>query len=225
MRNHPDQRLSRIQELGKGLVAAGTLSTEVRRNVHDITARWNLLSQQAGERAQALEGSAQEATESEGWLQSLQRWLVHVDTSLTTRLQRDITAQDLPEDSQKLMEEFQQQEAVLKDIIMQEENYRKAGRLEAAARLGHQIKMLQSDFRSVKAKFEQFRSNTSLEGRISRAMRDLRRVEDSSCLLELSSIQPENIQGQLNHCMVSITHVINDILYRNIVSRFRAVTK
>lgn len=202
LRNHPDERLSRIQELGKGLVAAGALSIEVRRHVHDITARWNLLSQQAGERAQILEGSAQEATQSESRLQSLQRWLAHVDISLTTRLKRDITAQDLPEDNQKLTEEFVQQEKILQEMTAQEESYRKAGRLEAAARLIHQIKMLQNQFTEVKAKFEQFKSSSNIEGRITRAMRDLRRVEESACLLELTSHQPESIQGQLNHCQV-----------------------
>lgn len=69
LRNHPDERLSRIQELGKALVGAGTLGAEVRRDVADITARWNLLSQQANERAHMLEGSAQQASVSEGRLQ------------------------------------------------------------------------------------------------------------------------------------------------------------
>ena len=198
------------------MIAAGALSVEVRRHVHDITARWNLLSQQAGERAQVLEGSAQEATKSEGRLQALQRWLAQVDISLTTRLKRDITAQDLPEDSQKLMEEFAQQEAVLKDMTAQEQNYRRAGRLEAAARLGHQIKMLQNQFAEVKVKFDQFRSGSKIEERISRAMKDLRRVEDSACLLELTSHLPENIEGQLNYCRVSMNYCLKK---KNINSR------
>lgn len=213
LRNHPDERLSRIQELGKGLIAAGALSVEVRRHVHDITARWNLLSHQAGERAQILEGSAQEATQSESRLQSLQRWLAHVDISLTTRLKRDITAQDLPEDNQKLMEEFLQQEKVLKEMSAQEQNYRRAGRSEAAARLAHQIQMLQNHFDEVKAKFERFKSSGNIEERIARATRDLRRVEESACLLELTGHQPESIQGQLNHCQVSFCYRLVNPFY------------
>lgn len=189
--------------MGKGLVGAGALSVEVRRHVHDITARWNLLSEQAGERAQILEGSALEATKSEGRLQNLQRWLAHVDVSLTTRLKRDITAQDIPEDNHKLIEEFAQQEAVLEDMMVQEQNYKREGRLEAAARLGHQIKIIQNQFSEVKQKFDQFRSSNGVEARIARALKDLRRVEDSACLLELTSHLPESIQGQLNHCLVS----------------------
>lgn len=203
LRNHPDQRLLRIQELGKGLIAAGALSVEVRRQVQDITTRWNQLSQQAGERAQVLEGSAQEATKSESLLQALQRWLAQVDVSLTTRLNRDLTAQDLPEDSQKLMEEFEQQEKILKEIVAQEKNYQLAGRQEAATRLGHQIKLLQNKFAEVRTKFDKFRSGSKIEARIARAMKDLHRVEDSASLLELTSHFSENIQGQLNYCLVS----------------------
>ncbi|KAK6631706.1 hypothetical protein RUM43_013770 [Polyplax serrata] len=201
LRNHPDQRLLRIQELGKGLIAAGALSVEVRRQVQDITTRWNQLSQQAGERAQVLEGSAQEATKSESLLQALQRWLAQVDVSLTTRLNRDLTAQDLPEDSQKLMEEFEQQEKILKEIVAQEKNYQLAGRQEAATRLGHQIKLLQNKFAEVRTKFDKFRSGSKIEARIARAMKDLHRVEDSASLLELTSHFSENIQGQLNYCL------------------------
>lgn len=134
LRNHPDERLSRIQELGKGLVGAGTLGVEVRRDVADITARWNLLSEQADERAQILEGSAQQASASEGRLQALQRWLAHVDLLLTTRLSRDISARDLPDDLAKLQEEFSQQAKVLEEMSKQEEDYAQAGRLEAASR-------------------------------------------------------------------------------------------
>lgn len=132
----------------------------------------------------------------------MQRWLAHVDILLTTRLQRDVTAQDIPEDHQKLLEEFQQQETVLKEMSIQEQSYRRAGRSEAAARLGHQMTMMQKHFAEVKAKLEQFKSSSSVEGRIARAMRDLGRVEESACLLELTSLQLDSIQGQFNHCQV-----------------------
>lgn len=115
-------------------MGAGTLGVEVRRDVADITARWNLLSEQADERAQILEGSAQQASASEGRLQALQRWLAHVDLLLTTRLSRDISARDLPDDLAKLQEEFSQQAKVLEEMSKQEEDYAQAGRLEAASR-------------------------------------------------------------------------------------------
>jgi len=115
-------------------VAAGILGAQVRRDVADITARWNVLSEQANERAQMLEGSAQQASVSEGRLQALQRWLAHVDLLLTTRLNRDFSPRQLPNDFSKLQEEFAEQAKVLSEMNQQKNDYMDAGRLEAASR-------------------------------------------------------------------------------------------
>lgn len=47
-----------------------------------------------------LEGSVQEAQESESHILELQKWVTHVDALLTARVENDLTADDLPDDDQ-----------------------------------------------------------------------------------------------------------------------------
>lgn len=202
LRNHPDERLSRIQELGKSLVGAGTLGVEVHRDVADITSRWTLLSKQADERALILEGSAQQASASEGRLQALQRWLAHVDLLLTTRLNRDISAHDLPEDLAKLQEEFAQQAKILEAINNQKEDYIRAGRSEAASRLGQQLISLQGHFKEVEEKFAKFQTGNTLESRIIRATRELRKIDEAVGLIQLGTLLRDDIEANFKHIQV-----------------------
>lgn len=64
-------------------------------------------------------------------------------------------------------------------------------------------KYFQERFTEIAEKFERFRSPSNLEPRLGRAMRELRGIEEATCLLELASEDPEGIQGQLTHCKVS----------------------
>jgi hypothetical protein len=60
----------------------------------------------------------------------------------------------------------------------------------------------QKRFSEVQIKFQRFRSPSNLESRLARALKELRGVEEATCLLELASDDPEGIEGQLKHCMV-----------------------
>ncbi|XP_075226861.1 dystrophin isoform X2 [Lycorma delicatula] len=201
IRNHPDTRLTRIQNLGKSLVDEKVIPPTVAEEVSAITSRWSNLNDQARDRTELLEVSVAEAQESEGHIIEFQEWLNDVDAQLTARIENDFTADDLPDDVQRLIEEFQNQSTTLQEMEHQIRHYKHAGKMEAAARLNEQMVLLQKKFTDVAEKFEQFRSPTDLEPRLSRALRELRGVEEATCLLELASDDSEGIQGQLKHCM------------------------
>nr|CAD7448133.1 unnamed protein product [Timema bartmani] len=202
IRNHPESRLSKIQEIGRKLVDDVIMPTTIQTDVESITQRWSHLSQQAKDRTVLLEGSIQEAQKSESHILDVQQWVTHVDALLTARVDNDLTADDLPDDDQKLVEEFETQQSTLKEMEEQVNTYKGAGKHEAAARLQEQMILLQRRFSEVQHKFQQFRSPSNLEPRLSRALRELRSVEEATCLLEIASEDPEAIQGQLKHCMV-----------------------
>ncbi|KAG8234831.1 hypothetical protein J437_LFUL015546, partial [Ladona fulva] len=169
---------------------------------------------QAGRRGALLEGCAREAQRWEARILTLQEWVGHVDALLTARFHQDITPEDLPDHDQRLVEEFKAQEDTLKEMEQQVQNYRDAGKAEAALRLQEQMSLLKKRFAEVHVKFKRFRSSSGelvgnkldagdlpLEGMVAKALRELRRVEESICLLELASEDPEAIEGQLKHCM------------------------
>ncbi|XP_049782226.1 dystrophin, isoforms A/C/F/G/H-like, partial [Schistocerca cancellata] len=203
IRNHPEARLAKLQNIGRKLVEALVMPQSVQGDVEKITERWSLLSQKARDRTILLEGSVQEAQESESHILEFQEWVTQVDRLLTARVENDVTADDLPDDDQRLVEEFETQESTLKEMEEQVRTYHEAGKHEAAARLQEQMLLLQQRFAEVQKKFQRFRSppHSHLEPRLSRALRELRGVEEATCLLELASDDPEGIEGQLKHCM------------------------
>ncbi|XP_046399576.1 dystrophin, isoforms A/C/F/G/H-like isoform X9 [Ischnura elegans] len=214
MRNHQDTRLSRIQEISNMLVEGEVIPQAIRAEVDALCSRWRTLSEQAGRRGALLEGCVREAQRWEGRILTLQEWVGHVDALLTARFHQDITPGDLPDHDQRLVEEFKAQEDTLKEMEQQVQNYKDAGKTEAAIRLQEQMSLLQKRFAEVHVKFKRFHStsvnssdstsNTEkppLDGLIAKALRELRRVEESTCLLELASEDPEAIEGQLKHCM------------------------
>ncbi|XP_063241315.1 dystrophin, isoforms A/C/F/G/H-like [Bacillus rossius redtenbacheri] len=210
LRNHPETRLGKIQEIGRQLVDHAIMPQAVQSDVEGVSQRWAQLSQQARDRTLLLEGSVQEAQLSEGQILDVQAWVTHVDALLTARVESDLTAEDLPDDDQRLVEEFETQQSTLKEMEAQVNTYESAGKQEAAARLQEQMILLQKRFSEVHSKFQKFRSPGNLEPRLSRALRELRSVEEATCLLELASEDPEAIEGQLKHCM-RFYHTLSDI--------------
>lgn len=49
IRNHPEARLAKIQEIGRHLVDDGIMPQTVQSDVEAITSRWSHMSQQVGE--------------------------------------------------------------------------------------------------------------------------------------------------------------------------------
>ncbi|XP_033609096.1 dystrophin, isoforms A/C/F/G/H isoform X6 [Cryptotermes secundus] len=210
IRNHPEARLAKIQEIGRHLVDDRIMPQIVQSDVEAITSRWSHMSQQARDRTILLEGSVQEAQQSESHILEFQEWVTHVDALLTARVENDITADDLPDYDQTLAEEFETQKSTLKEMEEQVKTYSSAGKYEAAARLQEQMLLLQERFSEVQLRFQRFRSPSNLEPRLARALRELRGVEEATCLLELASDDPEGIEGQLKHCL-RFYHTLSDM--------------
>lgn len=101
------------------------------------------------------------------------------------------------------MEELEQQHATLEEMASQIESYKASGKQEAALRLQEQMSLIEQKYAKVQRKFQRFRCPTNIEPRLSRALRELRGIEEATCLLELSSEDPEVIEGQLKHCLVA----------------------
>ncbi|XP_043502576.1 dystrophin-like isoform X5 [Polistes fuscatus] len=147
IRNHPESRQEKIQEIGKQLVDSNIMTQSIQTDVEALTNRWENLN------------------------------------------------------GQKLMQEMEHQSATLKEMAAQIETYKSSGKEEAAHRLEEQMTLIEQKFVEVQKKFQRFRCSTNLEPRLSRALRELRGIEEATCLLELSSEDPEAIEGQLKHCL------------------------
>lgn len=100
------------------------------------------------------------------------------------------------------MEEFEANETVLNEMKEEVEMYQQKGKTEAAHRLREQVNLLEERFQSSQAKLNAFTSpQANFEGRLNRAMGELRTVERSSCILDVGSAGLNNIQDQYKHCL------------------------
>ncbi|XP_059621294.1 dystrophin, isoforms A/C/F/G/H isoform X4 [Phlebotomus argentipes] len=202
IRNHPDERLEKIQEIGNELVELQFMAQAITDEVHQVVERWNLLQHQAEQRGKMLEQAVNEAQTSEGRVSNLQLWIFKVDEILTEHIENDITMEDLPHDFQRLIEEFQNNEKALEEMKEQVTIYQKSNKVEASKRLQEQVDLLEDRFQMCRQKLEKFTSPQSgFESRLNRAMGELRNVERSSVVLDVSSASPNNVEDQLQHCL------------------------
>lgn len=109
---------------------------------------------------------------------------------------------------QKLLEQVENQEKTLEEMSSQVESYKASGKQEAAMRLQEQMSLIEQKFAEVQKKFKRFKCPSNVEPRLSRALRELRGIEEATCLLELSSEDPETIEGQYKHCLVRRRFVV-----------------
>lgn len=114
-----------------------------------------------------------------------------------------------------MVEEFEANEKVLNEMKEEVDLYQQKGKSEAAYRLREQVNLLEERFLSSQAKLNTFTSpQANFESRLNRAMGELRAVERSSCILDVASAGPNNIQDQYKHCLKmyrTLSEVKNEI--------------
>ncbi|GBP04627.1 hypothetical protein EVAR_3963_1 [Eumeta japonica] len=205
IQNHSDERLSRIQDVGRQLIDAHIMPGWMQAEIDTVTDRWNNLRREAAARTKLLESSAKEATKSEVSIDNLSQWLSDVNCLLANRLDQDLTASDLPEDHQRLVEEFECQRGVLKEVEDQIAAYQAAGKNEAAARLKDQLEHVKQHFATAESRLTAFGGGSPavrLAARLARATDTLRGVQrGAACLLELAGADPDAVRAQLRHCL------------------------
>ncbi|KAJ6635992.1 Dystrophin, isoforms A/C/F/G/H, partial [Pseudolycoriella hygida] len=230
IRNHSDDRLEKIQEIAAELVEHKIMVTSITDEVRNITDRWQLLQHQAKQREQMLQRAVSEAQTSETRVSTMQQWISRVDCILKEHLENDTTMEDLPHDFQRLIDEFDNNEELLKDMHEEVKSHQQKGKQEAAHRLQEQVDLLQHEdwtgfvgpddislilisqpfvadgfserFLSCKDKLSSFTSpQAAFETRLNRAVGELRSVERNSCILDVQSAGPSNVQDQCQHCL------------------------
>ncbi|XP_025206146.1 dystrophin, isoforms A/C/F/G/H-like [Melanaphis sacchari] len=201
LRNHPESRVDRLNEIGAILSDHNVMASSIKVDLAKVTSRCKKLTTQAEEKVQRLEESIEQTQKSENCIAEFQQWLETTDQQLTSRIQNDFSPQDLPNDVERLSNEFQNQAKLLHDMEEQICNYEIANKKEVANRLKDQLSLLKKRFYQLEEKFERYQSPGDLPTRVTRVLRELQSIENTICLLELASDDPDSIKGQLEQCL------------------------
>ena len=143
IRNKPNERLDRILEINRELIANQMSSEFLDNEVKWVCDRWDQLSREAKERQTELETTQTESQQCERQLLSILRWIQNVESELQTRFENEVLAEDLPEEVDKMESEFETYAKTLESLKNYTEKYRKQERNEAALRLEEQTKLIQ----------------------------------------------------------------------------------
>uniref|UniRef100_A0A131XXJ0 Protein detached n=2 Tax=Ixodes ricinus TaxID=34613 RepID=A0A131XXJ0_IXORI len=201
LRNHPDDRISKIQQLCKDLAEKNILVGLVEHEAESVVKRWRELVQKGHERQQVLEDSIVQYQKSERQILNVQNWMVHMEHALQNRLDNDISAQDVPEELAQFKQEFGEKEKQMQSLSDQVEAYRAQNRVEAALRLDEQLQLMKTKFEDISSKLKRFQRPNDFEPKMGRISKMLTEVEQGMRQLELNSESPDIIQDQLVQCM------------------------
>ncbi|KAL3212838.1 hypothetical protein MRX96_007875 [Rhipicephalus microplus] len=201
LRNHPHDRIPKIQQLCEELVEKDVLVGLVQHEAESVVKRWEDLTRQGSERQQVLENSIVQYQKCERQILNVQSWMNHMDNALQNRLDNDISAQDVPDELAQFKQEFLEKEEQLKSLSDQVDAYHAQNRVEAALRLDEQLQLMKMKFEDISAKLKRFQCPNDFEPKLGRISKLLTEVEQGMKQLDLNSESPDKIQDQLVQCM------------------------
>lgn len=104
---------------------------------------------------------------------------------------------------QHIMEEFENNEQLLNVMRQEVDAHHVNGKVEASNRLREQVNLLENQFQTCQKRFQRLTApHAGFESRLNHALGELRGVERSSCILDVVSAGPSNVQDQYQHCLV-----------------------
>ncbi|CAK1546843.1 unnamed protein product [Leptosia nina] len=202
MANRSEERVERIEAIGRQLIEAHIMPGWIQHELDTITARWNTLREQAAARASELEAAASEAARSEVALDNLHQWAGAVRrTTPPTRLAAELLVH----------------RQALVTVQAQVEVHRDAGRQEAASRLFDQLKLAQGKLDEIEEQFlnprqeetparveekvEEEAECSRVAARLEAASSALREVQQDAAELALTGAEPDAVRAQLRRCL------------------------
>ena len=98
IRSHSHHSKDRINELSAILIENQVLIQLANSDTKEFLIRWNVLHENAAKKIEALYSSISDAQSWEKKLLELESWIDYMDKYLTTRISKDIFADDVPDD-------------------------------------------------------------------------------------------------------------------------------
>ncbi|XP_072370079.1 dystrophin isoform X2 [Scyliorhinus torazame] len=197
---HPEDNQNQIRELAQTLTDGEILDELINENLETFNSRWEALIQQAVRRQKVLEQSIQSAQETDKTLRLIQESLALIDKQLTSYIADRIDAAQVPQEAQKVQSELTSHEISLEEMKRRIQGPDAVGQSKSAGRVLSQIEITQK-LQEVSTKFRLFQKPANFEQHLLECKRLLDEVKADLHILEMSSVEPEIVQSQLDHCM------------------------
>lgn len=188
--------------------------------------KWQLVHDEANKKLKTLDSAINDVQNWERRLLELQEWVNYMDKYLSTRIDQDIFADDVPDDflvsfcvcvyylllfyklliktfikKQRIQEEFHQNESVLKELEESVERYKVQGKSESATRLDSQLTVMRRQWADLTHKFKKFQKPADFDQKLNKVRKQLDEIDQVMYMIDLNTEDPDTIHLQLEHCM------------------------
>lgn len=207
LKSHSHRNKDRINELSTLLIEKNILIQLANSDVKEFAFKWQLMHDEVGKRLRTLDAAANDVQSWERRLLELQDWVTYMDKYLSTRIDQDIFADDVPDDFMRIQEEFRQNETVLKDLDDNVEKYRLQGKTESAQRLEQQLNVMKRQWGELAHKFKKFQKPADFDQKLGKVRKQLDEIDQAMYVIELNTDDSDTMHLQLEHCMKFYKHL------------------
>ncbi|XP_052240299.1 dystrophin-like isoform X2 [Dreissena polymorpha] len=198
---HTTENRALIEELKQEMIVNSILSDQVTSESDVYVKRLENLEKQAKETIKKMEESINEAQAVEKELLELSKWLTVVDKEIQNRLDADVLAGDIPEESEQMKEEFRQQEELIISLEKKSAEYKAVGKLDAARRIEYQLQRIKRSMADLNVKFQKFQRPADFEPKQNHVKRELNNIQERMYMLEIHADDLDLLQAKHDQCM------------------------
>lgn len=174
----------------------------VSRDSKEYLLRLQRINEDANKKLANLDNAINDVQNWEKRLCELKDWLAYIDKYLTTRIEKDIFADDVPDDAARLVEEFNQHEQILKELERQVESYKVQNKIDAAYRLEQQLNIVHRSWNDVNLKLKKFQKPSDFDVKLQKMKKSLDEIDSTLHTIDVYNEDADVIHLQLEHCMV-----------------------
>lgn len=120
---------------------------------------------------------------------------------MSTRVNNGVYSEDVPSDFQRVSEEFDKNESLIKKLENDVEKYKIEGQLDSAACLDRHINILKNNWLDLNKKFKKFQKPADFDQNLNKVKKELEEIEKSMYMIEIYNEDPEALHLQLEHCI------------------------
>lgn len=194
---HPGDSKERIAQLSNLLVESNILIQLNNSDVKEYIFKYHLLNEEVQKKTKNLESQLNEIEKWDKIFSEVQEWIEYMDKYLTARISKDIYADDVPADFQRVQEEFARNEYLLKELEELSEKFRGG----AESRLHQRYSILKTNWNSLNSKFKKFQKPADFDQKLKKVTKQLEEIEQALYMIEINSEESDTIHLQLEHCI------------------------
>ena len=202
LKSHSSQFKERIIDICNKLTEKRVLIPLVNNEARDYQIRIQRVCEDANKKIQSLDHAINDVQNWEKKLFEFKDWIAYMDKYLSTRIGQDIFADDVPEDANRIQEEFSRHETVIKELDDVIQNYKQHGKTNAALRLEQQLDLVKKSWLELNLKLKKFQKPSDFDIKLQKMKRSIDDIELALHKIDIYSEDPDVIHLQLEQCMV-----------------------